>query len=376
MSVINRMLQELDRRGGTPEAAAASVSSEVRPVRKPERHEWFWRALAVLMLASVAWTGWVAYELMWPRELVTPLAFQAAEKARSRHGQLAPKPAPVKPAPVPPPVATAPAPAPPPAEVKPAPVAEPKPAPVAEAKLPPRPEPAKKAPATAASATPRLPPTTLLALDVPPARVLPHQARKVERQNREAAPGDAAERDFRRAVDFLKRGRAAEAEKVFATALQNDPLHRGARQALIALELERGGLERAQRLLEQGLELDRAQPDFALTLARIHMERKDYAAAIGVLDRSLESASGLAEYHYLRATVLQRLERHGDAAKAFRASLETQAGSPKAWIGLGISLEALKQRPEAADAFQRALAAGPANDDLRTFAEQRLRALR
>ena len=49
---------------------------------------------------------------------------------------------------------------------------------------------------------------------------------------------------------------------------------------------------------------------------------------------------------------------------------------PNAWIGLGISLEALERRPEAAEAFRRALAAGPANDDLKGYAEQRIRALR
>jgi hypothetical protein len=48
---------------------------------------------------------------------------------------------------------------------------------------------------------------------------------------------------------------------------------------------------------------------------------------------------------------------------------------PIAWVGLGISLEALERRPEAAEAFRRALAAGPASDDLKTFAERRIRAL-
>jgi hypothetical protein len=53
-----------------------------------------------------------------------------------------------------------------------------------------------------------------------------------------------------------------------------------------------------------------------------------------------------------------------------------QAKTPQAWIGLGISLEALEKRPEAAEAFKRALAAGPVSTDVRTFAEQRIRALR
>ncbi len=45
-------------------------------------------------------------------------------------------------------------------------------------------------------------------------------------------------------------------------------------------------------------------------------------------------------------------------------------------MGLGISLEALQQKPEAAQAFRNALAAGPVSSELRTFAEQRIQALR
>jgi MSHA biogenesis protein MshN len=222
----------------------------------------------------------------------------------------------------------------------------------------------------------RLSSATLQGLDVPPARVLAQPSPRVERRDRQSAPTELAERDFRRAVDFLKQGRNTEAENAFALSLRHDPSHRGARQALVALEIERGALDRARRLLQDGLALDPAQPDFAMTLARIHVERNDYPAALGALDASAAAAEGHAEYHFLRGTVLQRLGRHAPAAEAYRSALQAEAGSAKAWIGLGISLEALKQRPEAADAFRRALAAGPGNEDLRAFAEQRIRALR
>jgi MSHA biogenesis protein MshN len=370
VSVINRMLQELDRRSAIPPAGTSA--SVVRPVHGAARHEWFWRSIAVLMLVAVGWIGWVAYQIMWPREaLVTPLAYTAAEQARVKIGQMktAPKPKPEAPPPAPitPPVVT---PAPPPEPVAPvaaAPVLAPEPQ-----RTPATPAPGAKAPA----ALPKLPASTLNALNLPPARVLGHQAGKVERRDRQAVPGDAAEREFRRAVGLLKQGRGPEAEAGFAAALAHDAGHRGARQALVALALERGNLDAGRRLLEDGLARDAAQPEFAMTLARIHVERKDYPHAITVLDASLGSASGNADYHVLHGAVLQRAGDHPRAATAYRTALDTQAANAHAWIGLGISLEALKQRPEAADAFRRALAAGPGNDDLRTFAEQRIRALR
>jgi len=77
-----------------------------------------------------------------------------------------------------------------------------------------------------------------------------------------------------------------------------------------------------------------------------------------------------------RDLVLQRLGRHAEAADAYRAALGAQRATPHAWMGLGISLEALQQKPEAAQAFRNALASGPVSGELRTFAEQRIRALR
>jgi len=64
VSVINRMLQELDRRQADAAASGGAVPLEVRAVapRRSER-EWFWRIVAVLMFAAVCWVAWVAYQL-------------------------------------------------------------------------------------------------------------------------------------------------------------------------------------------------------------------------------------------------------------------------------------------------------------------------
>jgi MSHA biogenesis protein MshN len=221
------------------------------------------------------------------------------------------------------------------------------------------------------------PPDTLLALDFPPARILPHAPAKplVERRDRASAPQERAEREFRRAADLLKKGRQAEAEEGFGAAITYDASHRAARQALVALDLERGQLESARRRLQESLAIDPAQPDFAYTLARILVERGDYAGALDALQGALPAADNHPGFHALRGTILQRLARHGEAAAAFHTALQAQSSMPTAWVGLGISLEALERRPEAAEAFRRALASGPANDDLKGYAEQRIRAL-
>ena len=370
MSVINKMLQDLDRRQAAP--ATDSTRPHVQAVgQRPGGREWFWRTLAVLILVALGWVAWVAYQ-MWPRPVATELAYRTADEARAR---AAAANAAATPAPLSAPEASA----------------TPAPASAVETPAPPAPEPAASpAPETFRLAqsieTPIGEPVRQPAVTAAPKPVTAAPAAKkaaaqgerpkVERRERVGSPAERAENEFRYAAAVLKLGRATEAQAHFARALELDAHHRGARQALAAMYIERGELEPAREVLETGLRLDEGQPDFAVALARILIERKDLAGALAVLDGSAAAGSGVPEFNVLRGTVLQRLGRHGEAASAYRAALERQAANPQAWVGLGISLEALHRRAEAADAFRRALAAGPLNAEVKSYAEQRVRALR
>ena len=366
MSVINTMLQDLDRRQGGLAVGGGLPPAHVRPVSAPlERRVWFWATLGLVIAAAVAWGGWVGYQ-MTSRPLATELAFRSMDEARSRQ---AAAPAPAAPMPVVPPPAPAPAAAqvapepiaapPPPAEMLrlaesiATPILESKPVPVPTSKPTPAPKPAPVAMAAKPADKPRF-----------------------ERQERLGTPAERAENEFRYAVSVLKLGRGAEAQSHFMRALEFDAGHRSARQALIAIHIERGQLELARKLLHEGLNIDAAQPDFAIALARIYVERKDLPSALSVLDRSAGAAREVPEFHALRGTLLQRLGRHAEAAEAYQTAVQAGSTLPQAWVGLGISLEALNRRPEAADAFKRALAAGPLSAEVKSYAEQRIRALR
>lgn len=385
MSIINKMLQELDRRQPplSGDRVVASQSSAAR--RVSHRHEWLWRTLALLALLALAWVTWTAFQ-KWPRHLDTDLAYRTADRAKVASVPPSPpalaeapsaRPA-AQPAPGAPPLAQAPSSAPPVA--------------AAEQVLPLP----GRAPAAAAKDTPRLalPEGLRLAesIETPlverrakaiaerPPRMREKappdtQQAKVERLERPGTTSERAENEFRYAAAVLKTGRVAEAESHFTRALELDSGHRGARQALVAMKLERGELENAQRLLQDGLAINPAQPDFTVALARILVEKRDLPGALAALERAAPGAS-TAEYQLMRGSVLQRLGRHAEAADAYRSALQAQTSLPQAWIGLGISLEALKRRREASEAFRHALAAGPVSPEVQTFAEQRIRALR
>jgi Flp pilus assembly protein TadD len=78
----------------------------------------------------------------------------------------------------------------------------------------------------------------------------------------------------------------------------------------------------------------------------------------------------------LLGAVLQRLGRHGEAADALRNAVELKKQPAATWVALGVSLEATGKKPEAVEAYRRSLAAAATNQDTRSYAEMRIRALR
>lgn len=356
MSVINKMLQDLDRRQALGSAAESPL---VRPsVAKPGRREWFWRVLVVLLAAALAWMGWVAIQLLPRKPLATDLAFVAASEAQARAAMNPVAAGPVKPAPVPEPAPAVTA-APPSDNLRLALQIETPP--VQETAPPPAKTEAPK-PAPVAAAKPRAAPTASAG------------KASVDKRERTRSSADNAETHFRRAALLLGHGRVSEAEEQLIAALRADPSHGAARQAYVALLLEQQRVEPARHLLQDALATNPEQPTLAFALARIHIESRDYTAALEVLERAGSGARG-PEFQALRGAVLQRLGRHGDAVEAYESALRGGMPPANTWIGFGISLEALGRRTEAAQAYRRALAAGPIAPEARDYAESRARAL-
>lgn len=367
MSVINKMLQDLDRRqalGGVADSTAVRP-----PVARPRTREWFWRVLVVLLTVALAWMSWVAVQLLPRKPLATELAFQTAAEAHRRAGVKPPAPAPAPAAPA-------------------VPLATPS---VEESKLaaaPPsdalrlalqletpvrervEPEPVKPEPMKAEPIKPiPVAPAKLKAAPAPQAAT-----KGIDKRDRARSAGDNAETHFRRAALLLNHGRVSEAEDQLVAALQADPSHAAARQAYVALLLEQQRIDVARRLLEEALAINPAQATLALALARIHTEQRDYVSALDVMDRA-GSVARNADFQAQRGAVLQRLGRHGEAVEAYQNAIRGGTQPATTWVGFGISLEALGRKAEAAQAYRRALAAGPIPPEAREYAESRARAL-
>lgn len=358
MSLINKMLQDLDARG-TPDGRGDAAG--IRSV--PERERGLPRALvfggaAGLTAVAIA-LGWVYLK----RPVVPPVLVNVASN---------PVPVPV-PAPVPVPVPVVPiTPVPVPVVAAPA-------APVVVAE----PKPAFEAVKTVAPAGLR--DAEMRRITGKPAKPAEeHVAKAAVRtaapaasdriiDGKQVTPQQRVENAYRRALAQLQDGRVSEALLGLQQTLQLDPRHQGARETLVRLLLEAQRPDEAARQLQLSLTLDPKQPAQAMMLARLQLDKANGGAvALDTLMRSLPYAADSGEYHAFLAGVLQREQRYREASEHYQLALQAAPDNSVWWMGLGIALQADNHPAQARQAFERAKGLQTLTPQLQAFVERKL----
>jgi MSHA biogenesis protein MshN len=350
MSLINKMLQDLDARG-TPDGRGDAAG--IRSV--PERERGVSRALvfggaAGLTAAAIA-LGWV----YWKRPAVPPVLVSVANTPLP---VAAPLPVPVSvPAPAAAPVAA-------PAPVVTAPLA---PEPVlqaGEAVAPAKPRAAEMRRIAQQPARPAVAPVVKTPAPAASERIL---------GGKQVTPQQRVENDYRRALGQLQDGRVSEALAGLQQTLQLDPRHQGARETLVRLLLEAQRPDEAARQLQLSLALDPKQPAQAMMLARLQLDKANGgAAALDTLMRSLPYAADNGDYRAFLAGVLQREQRYREAAEHYQLALQTAPDNSVWWMGLGIALQADNHPAQARQAFERAKGLQTLSPQLQAFVERKL----
>ena len=378
MSLINKMLRDLDKRhassGAMAGPATLGMSQHAHPV--PSRalaSDVFWRIMAGAMLFAVGWVAWVVWQMM-PRPVVTelvqqqtkPLSVASAAPAISE---------PARPAAV---VPAAPKPEPSPAAVAPSPGGAPAPRAVGKASvdmlrlatelttpIPRRQSAPRSTPKTASART----------ASAQPVRAVEAAGKGTIDRRANTSAKYRADQEFRRAVNLVNQGRIAEGMDGFRNALEMDPGHEAARQTLVALLLEAKRVDEAAVVLQDGLTDNPDNTGFAMLLARILVERNEVSNALFVLQRHAAPPDRNADFHAFAAALYQRLGRHKEAIDQYQAALRLAPSAGIWWVGLGISFQAAEQSKEAVEAYTRAKSAANLAPELLAFVDQRLKQL-
>lgn len=349
MSIINQMLRDLDARNASAnERAGLPAGLRTLP---PERSRPLWPGFLLVagMIAGVV-VAWFLLGQVPPAGPTIP-----------------PAPAPVAESPAPAPVQSA-TPAPPAPEPKPAlvPVVAPKPAPapvsvpVAKAAI--------EKPAQAV--VPPLAPTAPAASPVPTA---PVGEARIDKQSKGVPAHELAETEYRKGMQAAGIGDHAAALPALRRALEIEPRHAKARQALLSVLASSRQWDEVKQVAQSGLALDPARTGWASILARLQHEQGDTEGAVKILETYAGQATGDADYQGLFAFLLQKRQRFAEAAQRYQAALALRPADGRWWFGLGLALEGAGRADEAKAAFTKARDAGNLPADMLGVIEQKLR---
>lgn len=365
MSVINKMLRDLDARRGEarlpdlPQGAIPAAMEGTASVGAPAGQ----RALrwVLLLTGLVALAGALACYLHAtqavvppPLQVAAPVAAPTAAPAPA-DAAAAPDASTQAPVPVPGQETSAPAPSPPAVVVEAPPVSEPSP--------PAEPVPPRKSQRRSES--------TVTA--PPPPGTETERPRRRSRAASEtvlatpgvsastAGPGPAAMTETASPTAAQRRQSAAQETLAQAQSLWDA----GSREA--ALQLVRDAVQVAERapsadtaLLAQ---LVREQVRMELALGRP-------GPALAVLTRLEPALSGQADLWAVRGNAAQRLGRHQESVQAYLAALQLRPGEPRWMLGAAVSLAALGQLEAAARQAEQARALGPVSPEVWTYLQQ------
>jgi MSHA biogenesis protein MshN len=206
----------------------------------------------------------------------------------------------------------------------------------------------------------------------PESRV-PDPVSRISKTPHPLTPAEQAELAYQDALRAHARGRHDTAATAFGQALELDPRHAAARAALAALHINAGRTNDARTLLDAGLRLERA-PALAQLQARLLMEDGELDAARAVLTPA-PSLAGYPDTHALIAALDQRQGRHQDAATRYQALVGLRPDEAVWWLGLALSREALGDASQARAAYTQARARSAPDSTLARYATERLTVL-
>ena len=390
MSLINKLLQDLEQRQGA-DGNGDLATAEIRSVLPPPRREG-WLVAAVLVLPVIAAAGlWI---LMSGRPAPQMVASVPAPQVAPAKPMVPVAAAPVSVAAAPPAqpakpvepfiaVAVRPAPTPP---------AAPKQVQVAVAKMPeaappiaaPMPSPQAARPAQADVKVVAMAGVTKKAIappEPPAPEAMPEKpaiktATAEAQSQKTVSPQQLSDNLYKRALVLAQQGRSKDARQALTESLAAVPRNAPARQMLVGLYVEANNLGEASALLREGVKLSPDHSGLWMNLARLQLENADAVGATATLEQGLPSAAEDGTYHAFYAALMQRGGRHDEAVKHYLAALRIEPGMPNWLVGIGISFQALGKEADAAEAFQRAKDGGQLPPAFIAFVDQRLHQLK
>ncbi|OZB03625.1 MAG: hypothetical protein B7X54_09500 [Idiomarina sp. 34-48-12] len=188
------------------------------------------------------------------------------------------------------------------------------------------------------------------------------------------SPQQLADTNLSKAREALQKGEQARGQELLEKALVVKPDHVQVRSELAAYWYGRGLTSRATTLLQQGLDLKPQQTEWQLLLARIYERIGRIEQAYNVLSVIPMQAPETPELLQLRASSATQLGYFSEAAADYTA-LAVQTGEGRWWLAAAVAHEDASNIEAAVRSYRQAIQQPDLGQDARLYIEQRLAVL-
>lgn len=169
------------------------------------------------------------------------------------------------------------------------------------------------------------------------------------------SPTQNAEYQYQQALESIQQGHLGDATLQLKQALQLNPQHDTARETLVSVLLHENKSSEAEQILLEAQNLDPANLEMVMALARLQVEHGSISSALNTLQRSSNYAGNSGEYLVFQASLHQQKGEHAAASKLLERALQANPSNGKWRLALAVSQRSLGQDQLALKNAQAAL---------------------
>ncbi|MGZ9899632.1 tetratricopeptide repeat protein [Shewanella gaetbuli] len=181
-----------------------------------------------------------------------------------------------------------------------------------------------------------------------------------------------AQAQFTKAQMAENAGQLDNAAGLYLEAVLLKPDLHEARKQLAGIYLQQNNFNTAIRLLESGISLFPEHWEFYLLKANVEASFQEYDAALTSLSNMGNDSAFIKEKHILQAELAQKVGDYTLAVESYRMVLIYESTRGKWWLGLAYALDSEQQYVQATRAYRSALSYGGLSDSAVAFIEKRL----
>lgn len=185
-------------------------------------------------------------------------------------------------------------------------------------------------------------------------------------------PRQLAQKQMILANDAQQQGLHRDALTYYKAALSYNPaLHQARRQAA-ALYYGQNKLSEAAQLLKQGQLLFPQEYEYSLLLARVQQSAGQNKQALSSLAQIPDTSPLAVKKWHQQSDLAQKEQNFPVAEQSFRQLAKNEPSQGRWWMGLGYALDAQKNYTEAKNAYNQALAQGNLSSQAQAYVDNRL----